>query len=395
MSEQDTILLVDDNPTNLEVLYQTLDRPEFKLLVATNGEDAIKIAQRAMPDLILLDIMMPGISGFEVCETLKADQRTARCSVIFLSALDETRDKVRGLELGAVDYVTKPFQVGEIIARVQTQLRVKRLERQLSERNAELTEANRRMKEDLEAAARVQRALLPEHLPDHGRYRFAFRYLPCDELAGDALNAFAIDADHLGVYLLDVSGHGVPSALLSVAATRSLMRDWNAEDIADRSADARLRPAVLAEALNRNFPMARNGNHFFTLLFGVIDMGNATCQLVSAGHPAPILLRSGEAPRLLEVGGGVPIGIIDDASYQDSQLELQAGDRLYFLSDGLYEQRNEQREAFGMDHVIEVFSAASEMSLDHSLGRVIQSVNDWRGRRAFGDDISVLALEVS
>jgi sigma-B regulation protein RsbU (phosphoserine phosphatase) len=395
MSELDTILLVDDNPTNLEVLYQTLDRPEFKLLVATNGEDAIKIAQKALPDLILLDIMMPGISGFEVCETLKADPQTARCSVIFLSALDETRDKVRGLELGAVDYVTKPFQVEEVIARVQTQLRVKRLDRQLSQRNAELTEANRRMKEDIEAAARVQRALLPERLPDHGRYRFAFRYLPCDELAGDALNVFSINADHLGVYLLDVSGHGVPSALLSVSATRSLMRDWNAEHTVDISTDARLQPAALAEALNRNFPMAVNGNHFFTLLFGVIDMTSAMCRMVSAGHPAPILVRNGEPACLLEVGGGVPIGIMDDASYHDSQLQLMVRDRLYFLSDGLYEQRNEQREAFGMDRVIDTFSTASSMTLDESLERVLHLVDDWRGKRRYGDDISIVALEVT
>ena len=132
------ILLVDDNATNLQVLYQTLAGSGYRLLAARNGADAITIAQRAAPDLILLDVMMPGMDGFETCARLKADDRTREAAVIFLSALTEAGDKVRGLELGAVDFVNKPFQAEEVIARVRTHLTVRRLQRELRRRNEEL-----------------------------------------------------------------------------------------------------------------------------------------------------------------------------------------------------------------------------------------------------------------
>jgi putative two-component system response regulator len=144
--QPEQILLVDDNPTNLQVLYQTLDGLDYKLLIAKNGERALDIANKAKPSLILLDIMMPGIDGYEVCRRLKANPTTQEIPVIFLSALGETKDKVHGFDLGAVDYITKPFQSEEVIARVKTHLTIYRLEKELAIKNEELREIN----EDLE-----------------------------------------------------------------------------------------------------------------------------------------------------------------------------------------------------------------------------------------------------
>ena len=137
-----TILLVDDNPTNLQLLFGTLKGLGHKLLVAKSGEDALKVAQWAQPDLILLDILMSGIDGFETCRRLKSDPETADIAVIFLSALDDTGDKIKGLSLGAVDYIAKPFQAEEVIARVETHLTIARLRNELEERNRELEAAN-------------------------------------------------------------------------------------------------------------------------------------------------------------------------------------------------------------------------------------------------------------
>ena len=132
------ILLVDDNPTNLQVLYQTLDGQGYRLLAARSGKDAIAIAERAVPDLILLDVMMPDLDGFETCARLKADDRTRDCAIIFLSALTEAHEKVRGLDLGAVDFVNKPFQAEEVLARVRTHLTIRELQQQLRSRNQAL-----------------------------------------------------------------------------------------------------------------------------------------------------------------------------------------------------------------------------------------------------------------
>ncbi|MBN50454.1 MAG: hybrid sensor histidine kinase/response regulator [Spongiibacteraceae bacterium] len=144
-TSQEQVLLVDDNPTNLQVLYKTLENSGYTLLAARDGEQALSIAAKTIPSLILLDIMMPGIDGFEVCKRLKADPATASIPVIFLSALTDTDAKVQGFELGAIDFVSKPFQGEEVRARVNTQLRIHRLEMELARRNAELEDENRQI----------------------------------------------------------------------------------------------------------------------------------------------------------------------------------------------------------------------------------------------------------
>lgn len=144
-TSQEQILLVDDNPTNLQVLYKTLEDTGHTLLAARDGEQALSIAGKAIPSLILLDIMMPGIDGFEVCKRLKADPETRGIPVIFLSALTDIDAKVKGFALGAVDYISKPFQGNEVRARVRTQLRIHRLEMELARRNAELEDENRQI----------------------------------------------------------------------------------------------------------------------------------------------------------------------------------------------------------------------------------------------------------
>ena len=139
---QETLLLVDDNPTNLQVLYQTLEGHGYKLLLAKNGEDALNIARKVHPALILLDIMMPGMDGYEVCQKIKLDPETSDVTIIFLSALDDVKDKVKGFNLGAVDYVAKPFQSEEVIARVETHIKIRQLEKTLEQKNKQLEEDN-------------------------------------------------------------------------------------------------------------------------------------------------------------------------------------------------------------------------------------------------------------
>jgi len=148
--EKDKVLMVDDNPTNLQVLQATLEGRGYRLLAARDGASALTVAAKAEPDLILLDIMMPEMDGYEVCRRLKADPVTFEIPIIFLSALTQTEDKVKGLELGAVDYITKPFQPEEVIARVNTHLTLRCLQQQLSVANAQLTELNENLEKKVE-----------------------------------------------------------------------------------------------------------------------------------------------------------------------------------------------------------------------------------------------------
>jgi sigma-B regulation protein RsbU (phosphoserine phosphatase) len=392
------LLLVDDNPTNLQVLYQTLYGRGYKLLVAKSGEDALAIAAKVEPALMLLDIMMPGIDGFEVCRRLKADPKTHGIAVIFLSALDDSKDKVKGLDVGAVDYISKPFNAEEVIARVETHLKIQRLERSLSRRNQALEAANQKMKADLEAAARVQQALLPDHLPEVEGLRFTWRYRPCDELGGDGLNIFRIDDRHVVMYVLDVCGHGVPSALLAVTVSRSLLPSAERSALVTEPADNEAgytvaSPAEVARRLNRLYPMDFKARLYFTLLYGVLEVQTRRFTFVAAGIPGPMLLRKGRGAESHDVPA-VPIGLLEDSEYQDTIIELEAGDRLYLYSDGLVEERNGFGEEYGRERLAAATTGRRNLDLAVCLESFVEEVIAWRGDEHMKDDVSMIALEV-
>ncbi|MCB1877966.1 MAG: SpoIIE family protein phosphatase [Chromatiales bacterium] len=402
-SERERILLVDDNATNLQVLYKTLEGSGYRLFIAKNGEAALAIVKKAKPALVLLDIMMPGIDGYEVCRQIKADTQTEETAVIFLSALNETEDKVHGLDLGAVDYISKPFQAEEVIARVETHLTVYRLRRSLSQRNRELEKlnqelanANQRMRRDLEAAARVQQALLPPEDLTLPGVAVAWAYRPCEELAGDALHIFQLGKGHIGAYVLDVCGHGVPSALLSVTARRSLALHGDYRSLIAEEIDGVCHPyppSQVAADLNQLYPMDMETRLYFTLLYGIVDLVNRSFRFVSAGNPGPIRVpREGKA-QVFDVPA-VPVGLMEDSAYTDTVIPLQKGDRLYLHSDGLHEERNSAGEEFGRRRICAELETARALSLKDSVDQVVSAVIGWRGGEQLRDDIAVVAVEL-
>ncbi len=394
---QPCLLLVVDDGTNLQALYETLEGRGYKLLVARDGEGALGVAAKALPDLILLDLKTSGMDGFDAIQKLKADPETRDIPVVFLTAVNETRDRVKGLDLGAVDYVTKPFHSEEVLARVQMHLTIRGLQRSLSQRNRELEEADRKMKTDLDAAARVQQSLLPTEEPQVEGLRFAWHYQPCLALAGDSLGVLPIDDRNVAIYVLDVSGHGVSSALLSVAVTRSLALKSDPAALVSLpgvagAGDRVRRPSEVADRLNRLYPMSANGQHYFTLTYGLVDPTNGRFEFVSPGNPGPILARPGEPPRTFD-RPAVPIGMFEESQYEDSVIQLEPGDRLYLHSDGLNEERNAAGEEFGRDRLLERIESVSGLPFEEGLRAVAQTVRDWRGAHACRDDVALLGVQ--
>ena len=393
----ESILIVDDNPTNLQLLFHTLSGRGHRVLVADSGAAALKVAARAAPVLILLDIMMPGMDGFEVCRRLKADPDTSQSSVIFLSALSKTEDKVKGLEVGAVDYITKPFEPTEVLARVDAHLTIQRLRHSLEARNHELHSANERMHADMIAAARVQRAMLPDAAPDNDGLDAAWAWRPSDELAGDSLNVFAFDERFIGVYVLDVSGHGVPAALLSVTVSRSLSPHSDrfslvTETAADGNGFSIVDPVEVANRLNKVYPMDPEARLFFTIIYGIFDTVSGQFRYVAAGHPGPLVVRrSGEVE--MHQATGIPIGVLEQAPYDEGLLTLQPGDRLFAYTDGIYEERDAGQQEYGMQRLCETLAAARDASLAVAIDGLIDSVGDWHGDQHFRDDVTLLGLE--
>ena len=289
----ESILLVDDNPTNLQMLFQLLEKGVgCKLLVAKNGETALTIARKTQPDLILLDIMMPGIDGFEVCRRLKADPVTSPIPVIFLSALDETADKVKGLQLGAVDYVSKPFQAEEVIARVNTHLTIHRLGREVQEQRDQL-------EHELKVVSELQRKLLPERLPAIAGLKLAEHYETSRYAGGDYYDVVELPDGRCGLLVADSEGHSAPAAVM-MAMTCALFRSCP---------ELHGEPDKVLDFINTNLCKV-NKESFVTAIYAVYDSKRRALRIARAGHPLPVLFRPAEGKaREVPCDGVFPMGL--------------------------------------------------------------------------------------
>jgi PAS domain S-box-containing protein len=255
-----------------------------------------------------------------------------------------------------------------------------------------LRRAKEALEQDLRLAARVQQALLPPADMEAGSLRVAHAFHPCDDLAGDAVGIVPLPQELMGLYLLDVSGHGVGAALLSFTLNHLLSPAVEGALITERTASglSAVPPARVAERLNRQFPMDRT-RQYFTLIYGVIDPSSGRFQYAMAGHPAPVLLRRGVPPAVVK-GAGLPIGMIEEAAFEDETLTLDPGDRLYFYTDGAIEASNAGEQEFGHARLLEEFGRWRDRPLREGLDLVADTVRAWCGGRLM-DDVSLLAVE--
>lgn len=405
MAHASHVLVVDDEALNRDMLSRRLERAGYLVESAPDGLAALQqVAQRAY-DAVLLDVMMPGIDGVEVLRRIRESRSGTDLVVIMATAKDTREDVVESLKLGANDYVTKPLDFPVVLARLETQLKLKRavdqiraMEQNLAQRNALLHEANERMRRDLELAANVQRALLPHGPREFGGVRFAWAYEPCEHLAGDIFNVFPLDQEHVAFYLLDVSGHGVPAALLSVTLSRVLSPVPGGSSIVQRpkgsGGEPQLEPTPPAEVLrllNQRFPMEGPLLQYFTLVYGVLHLRTREVCFASAAHPGPVHLRAGHEPKVLTVPS-YAIGWDAITTFEETRVHLGAGDRFVLYSDGLIEAM-QGRVQFGSARLSGAIHERRTMALGDALCGVVDEVRTYRGDR-FDDDVSILALEV-
>jgi sigma-B regulation protein RsbU (phosphoserine phosphatase) len=412
-----SVLVVDDNAENRDVLRRRLERDGYALSVAASGPEALRLLSERAFDLVLLDVMMPGMSGLEVLERLRRDRSAADLPVIMATAKDRSEDVVEALALGANDYVTKPLDFQVVMARVGTQLslgqsvkRIRRLEQRLSQRNAELEAANaellrtaERTRAELEMAAKVQKALLPTALPVTPGLTFAWACHPCQELAGDSLNVCRFDDGRVGAYVLDVSGHGVAASLMAVAATRLLTSHGpdsvlveggggGASDTPGGDCEKRpVAPATVAKRLDERFRWDDAIAQFITVFYAVIDASSRELTYVSAGHPGAILVGRPPTPTTVLDQSGMPIGLGD--VYEQSRVPLRPGDRVYLYSDGVIESLNPDDQQFGTPRLVAALERQRGATLAESVAAVVDEVRDWAGGLHARDDISILACE--
>ncbi len=275
--------------------------------------------------------------------------------------------------------------------------RRRKAEEELREAKRKLEAAYSGVRESLDAAAKIQRALLPSKSPAIDGFEFRWIFEPCDELAGDGLNVIPLDDRYVAFYMLDVTGHGLPAALLSVTLSRLLspLGDESILFSADGGGESRIAsPSRVLERLNHRLPFDPSTPQFFTIFYGILDRRTLEVTYASAGHPPGIIVSKSGDPKVLEATG-FPVGIVPEPSYMDRAVQLEPGDRLVVYTDGLTETENSADEEFGIKRLLGLLDGTAREPLAASLETVVAAVAEWSGGKSFPDDLSALALQVA
>ena len=330
------------------------------------------------PDLILLDIRMPGMDGFEVCRALKANPKTRDIPVIFISALDDVGDKVRAFEAGGVDYITKPFQFEEVIARVETHLALRRLQRELERSNSKMTE-------ELALAGKVQASFMPERMPEIEGWQFAVSLQPARETSGDFFDLIMLPDGRLGLLVADVVDKGVSAALfmsLSYALFRTYVQQFPNE------------PERVFEAMNAHILNDTNANQFVTAFYGILDPASGVMVYSNAGHPPPLIIGEGYGRMVRWLANtGVPLGVLPECRWQRREVLIGPQDALFLYTDGVIEAEENPDSPFGMARLLASAKASLNGSAEEIKRGVIEDVRSFSSERPQLDDLLLFVIK--
>ena len=451
------VLVAEDSRMQAKLLLKRLTAAGHVARWAENGADALTMARERRPDIIISDIEMPVMTGYEFCKAVKTDPALRTVPFIMMSTLSDPIDIIRGLDAGADNYVTKPYEPDYLLGRMQSLLdsplgdaaeqvplevaiagqkfrvqagkqqvlnllvstfenavaknqeliaaneelsvardRLQQSNVELTALNDEISRRNAQMIRDLEAAAKVQRSLLPAADVTLPAADVAWRYVPCQSLAGDFLNVFPLDEEHVGLFVVDVSGHGVPSSLMAVTVGRFLTPKVTDQSLLVRQGpDGRTivaSPAEVTTQLNRLFQADEFSGLYFTILYGVLHMPSGRLDYASAGHPALVHVPAGGVASF-HGAEGFPVGFVPDVEYGQKTLHLAAGDRIYLYSDGVTEAMDAEQRPLGEEALADMITAGRPQPLEQTVAALLENVQQWCQPVGPLDDVSILGLE--
>jgi phosphoserine phosphatase RsbU/P len=367
------VLVVDDTEANIDVLVQTL-RGEYRLSVALDGESALRSIDRDPPDIVLLDIVMPGLDGYAVCRRIRATEAWRDIPVMFLSSLEDAQDKARGFEAGGNDYVSKPFEPLEVRARVRSLLRSKAYSDAVREAHVR----------DLRIAREIQMGILPSALNTHTRgtgLDVAAVVEPARQVGGDLYEVLRAAEDRVVVALGDVSGKGIPAALF-MAVTMTLLRT-----MARHHSD----PAKILSALNDELAEQNPRGMFVTMQCAVFDLRCGRVTVAGAGHDPAVVLSRARAPRRAFPSSGRVAGLMGGNEITSESLDLSPGDTLLFFSDGVTEAFDEAEEQFGEERLLSHLARQPGVTASETVELLLAAVRAHAGHAKQSDDISIVA----
>ncbi|MBE9041123.1 SpoIIE family protein phosphatase [Oscillatoriales cyanobacterium LEGE 11467] len=378
------ILLIDDDPTTRLVLKRALTKQGYKVAVAPNGEEGVAAAQKLRPGLIICDWMMPVMDGLEVCRRVKANPELSTTFFILLTARGAIEDRVTGLDTGADEFLAKPIEINELQARVRAGLRIHQLSQDL-QRQKHMLET------ELNEAADYVRSLLPTSVKD-APVTIDARFIPSKQLGGDCYDFEWLDPNHLAIYLLDVSGHGVGSALLSI----SVLNVLRSRSLPNTSF---YKPSEVLKALNQTFQGSNNSefydDKYFTIWYGVYHIESRQLVYASAGHPPAILVVPSTDDRI-EIDRlktpSIPIGMFPESEYTSKECKIAVSSTLYIFSDGVYEIQQPDGTVWGLNAFTELLASYPAKNSD-TLDRLLNYIRALNSYEILDDDLSLLQLK--
>ena len=372
------ILVIDDDTAVQELLRRTLKKQGYEVTVASNGEDGVAQAQKLRPALIICDWIMPRLTGIDVCRRVKADPELSTTQFFLLTSLGSIADRVKGLDAGADDFISKPIELNELQARVRAGLRLHQLSR-------DLKIAKQLLEAELAEAAEYVQSLLPDPMTEP--FSIEAKFIPSRQLGGDCFDYNWLDADYLAIYLLDVAGHGLRAALPSVAVL-NLLRSRTLPNI------DYYKPSDVLRALNTTFQMTYQNDKYFTIWYGVYNRITRQLTYASAGHPPAVLISQSPAStakiQRLKTPG-MPVGMFPDAPYIDNCCDVEDLSTLYIFSDGVYEIHQPDGNIWGLDPFVDLLAAYNGASTDQ-LELVLNYIQKLNAKAVFDDDWSLLKV---
>lgn len=372
------ILVIDDDTAVQELLRRTLKKQGYEVTVASNGEDGVAQAQKLRPALIICDWIMPRLTGIDVCRRVKADPELSTTQFFLLTSLGSIADRVKGLDAGADDFISKPIELNELQARVRAGLRLHQLSR-------DLKIAKQSLEAELAEAAEYVQSLLPDPMTEP--FSIEAKFIPSRQLGGDCFDYNWLDADYLAIYLLDVAGHGLRAALPSVAVL-NLLRSRTLPNI------DYYKPSDVLRALNTTFQMSYQNDKYFTIWYGVYNRISRQLTYASAGHPPAVLISQSPAStakiQRLKTPG-MPVGMFPDAPYVDNCCDVEDLSTLYIFSDGVYEIHQPDGNIWGLDPFIDLLAAYNGATADQ-LELVLNYIQKLNAKPVFDDDWSLLKV---
>jgi sigma-B regulation protein RsbU (phosphoserine phosphatase) len=373
------ILVIDDDRTTQLLLERALRQSGYEIILAGNGEEGLAKALAFHPALVICDWLMPGLNGLEVCSHIKQAPELSSTFFILLTSLGSIKDRVKGLDAGADDFLCKPIEMSELKARVRAGLRLHQL-------NRDLKEQKQLLEVELAEAAEYVSSILPEPLSDP-TLEIDSRFIPSRQLGGDSFDYYWLDADHLAVYLLDVAGHGLRAALPSLSVI-NLLRSRGLSNV------DYYQPSQVLQGLNQTFQMTPRNDKYFTIWYGIYNRRRSLLTYASAGHPPAILLsrdRLGQVSEQFLKTRGFPIGMFSEAEYLDGECEIKTKSSLYVFSDGIYEIEQSERIIWGLQEFIKLLKDYHQ-SVDRDLDKLLHKVQALNDNQHFEDDLSIIQV---